>query len=180
MDQHGSLITDQALIGDLFIGVFSYLFTSSNPSAIASYQYGMETTLLASMHSKLLLDFTKLEVKEAVFQMTPLSSPNSNGFPTQFYQVNWATTRKDACQFVLQVLNQGGSLKSFNDTFITLIPKIKEPKKVYDFRPISLYNVIYKIVSKVLANRLNKVLHEIISLNQSAFVPGMLFLIIFL
>lgn len=59
---------------------------------------------------------------------------------------------------------------SINDTFITLIPKINDPSKVVDYRPISLYNVIYKIIPKVLANRLKLILHDIISPIQSAFI----------
>lgn len=59
---------------------------------------------------------------------------------------------------VLKVLNHGGNISSINDTFIVLIPKVKNPQTVLDFRPISLYNVLYKIVSKVLSNRLKNIL----------------------
>ena len=61
-----------------------------------------------------------------------------------------------------------------NHTFITLIPKVKSPERIFEFGPISLCNVIYKLVSKVLANRLQGLLPDIISENQSAFQAGRL------
>lgn len=63
-------------------------------------------------------------------------------------------------------------MKHINFTYITLIPKVKHPKEMVYLRPISLCNVLFKIISKIMANRLNDLLPKIISLNQGAFVPG--------
>jgi len=60
----------------------------------------------------------------------------------------------DVIAVVLKALNTGVIHESLNSSFITLIPKIKHPKKVSDFLPISLCNVIYKLISKVVVNRL--------------------------
>ena len=71
---------------------------------------------------------------------------------------------------VLNVLNSNMSMVEINKTNITLVPKIKNPTKMIDFRPISLCKVVYKLISKVLANHLKIILPQIISENQSAFL----------
>ena len=78
------------------------------------------------------------------------------------------------CCTVLEILNSGFMPKNLNKTFIALIPKIKHPSCVTEFQPISLCNVLYKLVSKVLANWLKIFLPTIIAPIQSAFVPSRL------
>ena len=86
----------------------------------------------------------------------------------------WHIVGDNVVSVVLEFLNTSYLLPDLNHTYIVLIPKIKNPVKVSDYRPISLCNVIYKINAKVLANRLKQVLPHIISPTQSAFVPGRL------
>ena len=73
---------------------------------------------------------------------------------------------------VVEFFNGKSLLNLLNDTNVTLIPKIIKPEHVSHFRPIGLCNFAYKIISKILANRLRLCLDECISQNQSAFVPG--------
>ena len=73
---------------------------------------------------------------------------------------------------MLDCLNNCKIPKEINCTNITLIPKVKSLELITDFRPISLCNVVYKIVSKVLANRLRDVLPSVVSKNHSAFQAG--------
>lgn len=75
---------------------------------------------------------------------------------------------------MLDFLNHGCIPDDINYTNVALIPKTKNPSKMIDLRPISLCNVSYKLISKVLANRLKVILPDIIDENQSAFVPGRL------
>jgi len=75
---------------------------------------------------------------------------------------------------ILHVFNTRILDVTINRTYMALIPKTSSPVHVTDFKPISLCNVIYKILSKVLANRLKSVMSYIISSFQSAFIPGRL------
>ena len=86
----------------------------------------------------------------------------------------WHIVGDNVVSVVLEFLNTSYLLPDLNHTYIVLIPKIKIPVKVSDYRPISLCNVIYKIIAKVLANKLKQVLPHIISPTQSTFVPGRL------
>ena len=80
----------------------------------------------------------------------------------------------NATDVALSCLNTGTILKSINHTFITLIPKVSNPENVSEFRPISLCNVLYKIISKVITNILKPLLNSIFSEAQSAFTADRL------
>ena len=80
----------------------------------------------------------------------------------------------DVHQAILSSLNSSALLKYINHTFITLIPKVNNPERVSNFQLINLCNMIYKIVSKVIANHLKPMLHSIISDTQSVFIANRL------
>ncbi|XP_042959546.1 uncharacterized protein LOC122294694 [Carya illinoinensis] len=173
-DSQGRVVDEQEGVGEVFTGFFTYLFTTSSPSNFEECLVSLNTTLITEMTDWLLAPFTREEIYGAVIQMNPLGSPGPDGFPAFFYQKHCEIIGKEVCQFALHVLNQDGSLAKVNDTLIYLIPKVKCLKRVTEYRPISLCNVLYKIVSKTLANRLKTILSKLISPNQSAFVPGRL------
>lgn len=81
---------------------------------------------------------------------------------------------REVSNFCLEVLNKGKSLKLLNHTNIVLLPKMSHPRNPTNFRPISLCLVFYKIISKSIANRLQKVIDLCIDSTQSAFVLGRL------
>ena len=113
-------------------------------------------------------------MKGVLKQMYPLKAPGPDEMPPLFFQHFWSTSSTVVTKTVLDFLNFGISPPNFNETNITFVPKIKEPKKITDYRPISLFNVVYKIASKAIANRLKRVLPSIISDTQGAFVHGRL------
>ena len=85
--------------------------------------------------------------------MYPLKAPGPDGMPPLFYQNFWPLIGNVVTKTVLDFLNSGIIPLNFNETHTVLVPKIEEPKRVADYRPISLCNVVYKLASKAIANR---------------------------
>jgi len=75
-------------------------------------------------------------------------------------------------RFLLEFHRNGRLSKGINNTFIALIPKVESPQRLNEFCPISLVGIMYKILAKVLANRLRSVIGSVISDSQSAFIKG--------
>ena len=126
------------------------------------------------MNATLISEFTKEEIESAIKQMHPTKTLGPDGMPALFYQKFWHIIKHDVTKLCLKMLRGQSNFHDINQTHIVLIPKVKYPKYISQFRPISLCNVVYKIVAKVLANRLKVVLLACISKTQSAFVHGRL------
>jgi hypothetical protein len=112
------------------------------------------------------------EIHDTVFSIGATKAPGPDGFTRIFYQKYWALIKPVVQSYVWNFFNKHHLLKEHNRTFIALVPKQLGPSMVHHFRPISLCNFIYKIISKILANRLKVLLHRFISPYQSAFVPS--------
>lgn len=120
----------------------------------------------------LLASFTEEEFRIATFQMHPDKSPGPDGLNPAFYQWFWSTCGKDDFQACTQWLSQGVIPEYISDTNIVLIPKCDQPISMRDLRPISLCNVSYKILAKLLFTRLSSVIDKCISEEQSVFIAS--------
>ena len=161
-NSNGVWVTGEENMVGVIQNYFDNLFASSSPS---NAQVGrVINTVKSSLcsTSKRLLDsvFTAEEVRVALFQMNPWKAPGEDGFPAGFFQKFWTVVGDDLTRVCLDCLNNGHSVGKINRTVICLIPKVKKVENLTDIRPISLCNVVYKCVSKVLANRLRKVLRK--------------------
>jgi hypothetical protein len=174
VDEEGRCWKKKKEIPRVFTAFYQKLFTTEGTYRAEECLATMEPRVTPEMNAALLADFTMEEIDSALSQMHPLKSPGPDGFSACFYQRSWDIVRADVGKAVLDFLNHGKFDPNLNSTNIVLIPKKKSPTRVTDYRPISLCNVLYKLMAKVLANRMKKMLNYIISPNQSAFLPGRL------
>lgn len=122
--------------------------------------------------TRLTTPFTVEEIKQAVFQLGRDKAPGPDGFPLCFYHTFWDTIKEDIVNLFHDMYAGRLSTAPIDYAYICLIPKKEGAVQANDFRPISLLNGIQKIISKVLANRLEQVIGDLISLSQSAFLKG--------
>ena len=164
--------TTNSQVAEIVISFYESLFTSLHPTDMQKVLEAVEPKVTANMNQELIKAFTREEVDLALKNMEPLMAPGPDGMPPIFFQFFWSLVGDDVTFVVLDCLNNFHIPHDLNHTFVTLIPKVKSPKFISEFRPISLCSVIYKLMSKVLANQLKKVLPYLVSENQSAFQAG--------
>ncbi|GJS22551.1 RNA-directed DNA polymerase, eukaryota, reverse transcriptase zinc-binding domain protein [Tanacetum coccineum] len=107
-----------------------------------------------------------------MFDIEDSKASGPDGFTAAFYKKAWKVIGNDVSKAVKEFFSSGRMLGEVNATLISLIPNIDTPNKVTDFRPIACCNVLYKCISKVITNRIIRVLGMLVSNNQCAFIPG--------
>jgi len=156
--EDGNWSSDQKEMQGMAVDYFSHLFTKNeqvDPQVIVNL---LEPIVSAQSNSDLCKEYSDEEISDALFQIRPLKAPGPDGLPARFFQWNWALLKEEVCRAVKEFFVTGMMPPGVNDTCIVLIPKVPHPEQLKDFRPISLCNVIYKVVSKCIVNRLRPLL----------------------
>ncbi|XP_059066322.1 uncharacterized protein LOC131857643 [Cryptomeria japonica] len=154
---------------------FLTLLSKDNDPKLEKQQEGLNVIpelITDAQNQSLMKPIQFEEVRKAVFSMEGDKAPGPDGFSTFFFQTFWEVVGFEVWEVVEESQNRVSVAKEFNCTLIALIPKVEHPVSFSEFRPISLCNTIYKIISKVMANRLKPLLSLIILEEQSGFVPG--------
>jgi hypothetical protein len=116
--------------------------------------------------------FTKQEIDSIIVALPSYKSPGPDGFNTNFIKKCWHIISQDFYDLCEQFYHEDVCLRSINGSFIVLVPKKENPQSVGDFRPISLLNNSMKIITKLLANRLQTVMTSLVHKNQYGFIRG--------
>ncbi|GJW10716.1 RNA-directed DNA polymerase, eukaryota, reverse transcriptase zinc-binding domain protein [Tanacetum coccineum] len=164
-------ITDPSLIKDAFFQFYKDKFQAQD-SQVLFPNLPHSHTLNSTDRDYLERLVTLEEIKEAVWDCGSSKAPGPDGFSFAFVKKYWDIIQKDLYDFINSFFASSELPYEANSSFITLIPKVNNPTLITDFRPISLIGIHYKIIAKILANRLSKVIDKIVSKEQSAFIVG--------
>lgn len=169
----GEWTSDQDTIRDIAVNYFKNLYSEEMNTGVG-FLHGISGFPRLEYSDILNIQREPLdqEIKEVVFSMGSLKAPGPDGLHALFFQSQWDVVGKAVCEFVRKVFVDPSNIVGVNETMLVLIPKIDNPETINQFRPISLCNVIYKIVTKLISWRLKHHMSSLIGHNQSSFISG--------
>lgn len=148
------------------------LFSSSDPSILDDLEQLISPEISGEENDALCLVPSDAEILETLCDIGSHKSPGLDGMTGLFYKYYWTIVGSEMRKMVKSFFSRGFMSVEVNHYHIVLISKIDSPSEITHFRPISLCNVAYKLIAKILANRLRLILPHIISPFQYAFVQG--------
>jgi hypothetical protein len=167
-------ISDRTAIGRCFITPFKDLFKTTNVSPPFELLDLFQPSISDDDNSLLYAIPTQFEIYTTIPSLGRLKAPDPDGFTALFYLKYWDIIKHTVLPVVWNFFNHNQLLREQNHTFLALILKKMGASTVQHFRPICLCNIIYKIISKQLANRLKPLFSNFIYPLQTAFVPNRL------
>ena len=153
-----------------FEGLYSSSLTYFERYSSIANQW--QVTLAEEESEALNREVLEEEIKEALWSMKPFKAPGPDGLHVGFYQCFWLMVGKSVVEEIKDIFLKKKIPEYLNQTLITLIPKIKGPESLGNYRPISLCNTVYKLVTKIIIARFRPHLNKLISPCQAAFIPS--------
>lgn len=175
LDSEGNLVSDLSQINETFINHFTSLWNNTGSRSFDQILDSIPNDLpcLDDNHIRsLTAEVTRDEIFNTIKSLPSGKSPGPDGMNAEFYKFFMDDLSDLLLNAIKYFFSHAVMPKAWGKTFIVLIPKKEHPKFVSDFRPISLCNVAYKIVTKILANRLKGVIGHLIGREQCGFIPG--------
>ena len=173
-NEEGISVFEEDKILGVILDYYQQLFTKQDThdeTCRSIVQEALSPCISEATNNRLIEIHSEEEIRIASFSIHLDKAPGPDGFSANFFQANWNTVKEQIVKEIQEFFSSGLLPCNINNTHVILIPKIKRPKKMTDYRPITLCTVYYKIIAKLLTKKLQPILAYIISENQSAFVP---------
>nr|GEU64911.1 putative RNA-directed DNA polymerase, eukaryota, reverse transcriptase zinc-binding domain protein [Tanacetum cinerariifolium] len=165
---NGDWIDDPTRVKDEFFNHFSKQFSDPSPNRI-TLDHLFHNRLSVDQVAELERNLSNAKIKNTIWDCGTNKSPGPDGYTFEFFRKFWNIMENDIVDAVIQFISTCSFPPGCNSNFIALIPKIHDAKVIKDFRPISLIGSIYKVIARILANRLRTVILFLIDKVQTAF-----------
>lgn len=157
---------------EVFLQYFDDMFKSTIPNYPKGLQGLMHRCITSELNNILMMAIpSPMEIWKMVVSMGNYRSSGPHEMSTIFYKSYWNIVGKVTVDAIQHYFLTATMSKTFNHTFIALIPKTSQAARVDQYRPISLCNIILKIITMIIASRLRNLLEDIVLPNQAAFIP---------
>ncbi|PKU70465.1 Putative ribonuclease H protein [Dendrobium catenatum] len=166
----GILHTTSDHIAAAFVNHFQKIFNGPHPLSNCDLPLG--NSIPNDQQDLLIAPFTMDDIKEVIFSSPKNAAPGPDGYTFEFYRAAWNTLGKHICNAVQSFFHTSFLPRHAKNTVVALIPKSPHASSVNDYRPISLCNTFYKIIAKLLANRMKMVMPYIIHPAQTGFIKN--------
>ena len=169
----GNWLNEERDIVDFIKTGYSELFMSIHSSSLLSLWDPpcWNSCLKEDEAAKLVVLISDEEIASALWSLKVFKAPGPDGLYAGFFQCFWLLVRESVRKEVKQIFTSQTMPEYLNRTLITPIPKCNTPESLSNYRPISLCNIVYKIVTKVIVARIHPMLSNLVSPYQMAFVP---------
>jgi hypothetical protein len=170
VDENGRMVTEHSEKSALFFQEFKRRLGTS---VGISMQFDLQQIIQPCISlDELCQPFSHEEIDSIILDLPNDKAPGPDGFNNLFFRKAWPIIKEDMYRLCMDFFSHQADIKSINSSYITLVPKKDNPEGVNDFRPISLLNSSLKVISKLLANRLQKKALYIVHENQYGFIRG--------
>ncbi|CAA7024805.1 unnamed protein product [Microthlaspi erraticum] len=171
-DNDGQWVSSQPELESLAVGYYKKLYSMDDVEAAVEELPPEGFSVLTRDELKLLdRPFVPTDVVAAVWSMGKYKAPGLDGFQPVFYQDCWDTVGGSVQRFVSEFFEKSELPVGMNDALVVLIPKVEKPERITQFRPISLCNVLFKLITKVMVMRLKSLMPKLIGPAHSSFIP---------
>ncbi|CAN1338383.1 Transposon TX1 uncharacterized 149 kDa protein [Linum perenne] len=169
----GALVLTEPEKGKTTIDFYKNLFTAEIPYGRSDLRpLHVTPTITDAMNSLLLAEVSESDIQSAVFAISPTKAPGLDGFTGLFFQRYWEIIHVDVTHAIRDFFRSNRMLPALNHIWLTLIPKISDPRSMKDLRPIGLCTVAYKIISKIITGHLSQILPRVVNESQNGFIKN--------
>lgn len=171
-------VDDPSIMKEMVQNYFVNLFKDPNSNVGINQEMFPHPTLDSNDNARLSYPVTPIEVWNCMKNIQPYKAPGPDGIQAIFYQKHWNVVSEEICSFVQNCFITSTVPEEVNKTLVSLIPKVDNPDSIKMFRPISLCNVVYKVISKIIVDRLYPLLTRLLASFRVALYLGVLLMTI--